>query len=233
MDERRKVAVYTLTWDRLKYTQHAFEMLQEKAQYPYDHFVLDQGSCDGTPEWLMQNHRSIKDVRLLGQNVGNARGNNIAKMMIAASAVPYDYVIRMDNDCEVETDGIIAKLVEAMMLLEKSFSPKYMIHPVVRGINHQPQRQRQMWQGPYMFGFVGILGGLFRMSPMAAFEKYTWPENQNYVAGEESFTSWFRGKGGELLYVENIVVNHYEGTDAQAVRYPDYHSRKMAIQNSK
>ena len=43
-----KFAVLTLTRDRLEYTQHCFETLRQNAGCDYDHYVLDQGSEDGT-----------------------------------------------------------------------------------------------------------------------------------------------------------------------------------------
>ena len=47
-------AVLTLCRDRLAYTQHCFETLRDNAGCDFDHFVLDQGSMDGTDEWLEQ-----------------------------------------------------------------------------------------------------------------------------------------------------------------------------------
>jgi hypothetical protein len=45
-------ALYTLTWNRLDYTKHCLETLRAQAGYPYDHIILDNGSSDGTVEWL-------------------------------------------------------------------------------------------------------------------------------------------------------------------------------------
>ena len=47
-----KVAVLTMARDRLEYTKRSFASLKENAGCRYDHFVLDNGSKDGTWDWL-------------------------------------------------------------------------------------------------------------------------------------------------------------------------------------
>jgi len=49
-----KIAIYTLTRDRLQYTQDCFSSLWQNAGMPFDHYIVDNGSEDGTVEWLMQ-----------------------------------------------------------------------------------------------------------------------------------------------------------------------------------
>ncbi len=48
-----RIAVLTLTRDRLDYTQHCFQTLQEFAGCDFDHYVLDQGSTDDTVDCLV------------------------------------------------------------------------------------------------------------------------------------------------------------------------------------
>ena len=50
-----KIAVYTLTRDRIEYTKECFAMLESKAGIEYDHYIVDNGSQDGTVEWLKEN----------------------------------------------------------------------------------------------------------------------------------------------------------------------------------
>lgn len=47
-----KVAIFTLSYDRLDYTKRMWKTLQTSTEYPFDWFVLDQGSKDGSAEWL-------------------------------------------------------------------------------------------------------------------------------------------------------------------------------------
>jgi len=41
-----KIAIYTLTGDRLEYTKYCFDLLQKKAGYSYDHYIADNGSTE-------------------------------------------------------------------------------------------------------------------------------------------------------------------------------------------
>jgi GT2 family glycosyltransferase len=64
----------TLTRERLDYTKHCFRSLKENAGCVYDHYVLDQGSTDGTPEWLLSD--PLLDVLAVDENIGCCRGWN-------------------------------------------------------------------------------------------------------------------------------------------------------------
>ena len=84
------------------------------------------------------------------------------------------------------------------------------------------------WFGQHKLGLVATVGGLFRAVPADVLQRYRWPAEQSKVFGEEtSLCSWFHDHGGNVAYAEDLVVSHYEGTPAQALRYPDYHRRKM------
>ena len=69
------IAVLSLTRDRLPYTQHCFATLRENAGCEYDHYVLDQGSTDGTGDWL-RDHMDIAPVILM-ENIGINRALNL------------------------------------------------------------------------------------------------------------------------------------------------------------
>ena len=114
-----KVAIYTLTRDRLEYTKHSFETLKKQAWYDYDHFIIDNGSTDGTQQWLKDNKSEFKKVILLPENVGISKGSNMALDIIFATD-KYDLIVKMDNDCEVVSDNIIGQLCQ---IFEDSFNP--------------------------------------------------------------------------------------------------------------
>ena len=88
-----KVAVYTLTMDRLDYTKQMYKALNKLAGLAFDWYVIDQGSKDGTQEWLKSQTRGQdngyewrKKLRytLYKDNVGLAAGwNNIIQFIKA------------------------------------------------------------------------------------------------------------------------------------------------------
>jgi len=212
-----KVAVYTLTWDRLEYTKHCLLALRKKAGYPYDHFIVDNGSADGTVGWLQEN--SFHGLIFNKQNAGLSRSSNQALDAIRG----YDLIIKFDNDCEVVTDGILREIVE----IYRSEGGRYVLSPRVEGVNRQPERGWYSEVGGRRIGWTSIVGGLFQAAPAEIYEQYRYPEDLPKFRGQSAhFCSWVRANGGQVGYIEDLVVNHYEGTDRQVSRYPEYFRRK-------
>jgi len=221
-----RIAVYTLTRDRLEYTKHCFASLKEKAWgYPYDHFVLDNGSTDGTITWLRENEPQFKKVLYMPENVGISKGSNtILKEIFAGN---YDLIIKMDNDCEVISDNILGQLVE---IFDDAFNLRYniMLSPRVTGINNQPHRTSHITLGGRDVGLTGIVGGLFHVVPATIYQKYKYPEKLAKAWGQDDhFCDWLRQNSWAKGYVEGLVVNHFETTIGQAQRYPEYFKRKF------
>ena len=92
-----RVAVLTLTRDRLDYTQHCFATLHEFAGCDFDHYVLDQGSQDGTEAWLQE---TDAEVVALDTNLGIACGLNLL-LDESVNPADYDVIVKFDNDCEL------------------------------------------------------------------------------------------------------------------------------------
>lgn len=220
-----KIAIYTLTRDRLEYTKHCFSSLQNKsAGYPFDHFVLDNGSTDGTAEWLKT--QNFKHVELLPENIGISKGSNAILHKIHATG-DYDLIIKMDNDCEVISENILDQLVE---IFEDAISMRYniVLSPRVTGINNQPRRAQHVILGGREIGLTGIVGGLFHVVPAKIYQQYTYPEKLAKAWGQDDdFCEWLRVNNYAKGYVEGLVVNHYETTLGQAQRYPEYFKRKF------
>ena len=91
-----KVTILILTWNGLAYTKRCLETLRALTLFPdYDVVVVDNGSTDGTVEYL----RSCPDVRLFenGDNLGFVKGNNRA---LAECDGDSDFVL-LNNDTEI------------------------------------------------------------------------------------------------------------------------------------
>src|SRR5258708_14063597 len=104
-----RIAVYSITRDRLDYTKHCFASLREKAGQDFDHYLWDNHSEDGTKEWLLANLDDFAYVNLAASNYGIAQASNELIKVIKQRG-PYDLIIKMDNDCEVVSDDILAKI---------------------------------------------------------------------------------------------------------------------------
>jgi len=217
-----KIAIYTLTRERLEYTKDCFQSLKEKAGHPYDHYVVDNGSKDGTVEWLKEN--DFKKVIYNPENVGISKGSNQALEEIFKEN--YDLIIKMDNDCFIETDGILREIVKIYSSLGQ-FSPQYVLSPYVNGINNQPTRGGKDGIATYTIGLTAIVGGLFHIVPSLVYSKYRYDEKLPLAKYQDDFfCKWVKENGGRVGYIEELKVQHYEGTDNQAKRFPLYFERK-------
>ncbi len=93
---RPPVAIVILTWNGLALTQRCLDSLRRHTQgVPYRLIVVDNGSTDGTVEWL----RSQSDVHLIANasNRGFAAGVNQGM----AAAPPDHDILLLNNDTEI------------------------------------------------------------------------------------------------------------------------------------
>lgn len=229
-----RVAVYTLTMNRLEYTKQMYKALWSTAGYSFDWFVIDQGSKDGTPEWIKGLTRDGKNIgnenemnvryRLYEQNVGLAKGwNNIVEFI--KSEGEYDIIIKVDNDAELMTPGWLEAIVR---IFERN--RKLILSPYVEGLEGSPGgvlRQRASGDSPYLLindrvlGAVPNLGGIVFATPIEIWKDWTFDEN--YEGNKDLiFSKYARGKGYGLFYMEEFRVWHIDGTKGQHQKYPDY-----------
>lgn len=213
------VAVLTLTRDRLPYTQHCFQTLRDKAGCEFDWFVLDQGSTDDTPGWLLD--QDDITTTLLDENIGICRGLNL---LLAESCDPadYDVLVRFDNDCEVLTPDTLRIACEA------AADHQAIVAPRVLGLNNPPptvctlQLDNERW-----LDVTQILGGIFMCIPAQVFTSgFRYDERFPAWTGDEAVVPWWQARGGLAGYLHGIEVNHYLTTEGQKQSDPGYFKRK-------
>lgn len=218
-----KIAVFTLTRDRLFYTQHCFKVLREKAGYDFDHYIVDNGSTDGTQSWLLDNRKQWKGLKIYSTNRGLCAGNNTALDMIRKSGIKYDLIIKFDNDCEIISDNILAEIV----VLYEQTTRSMLLSPRVTGINRQPNRSYIERAFTRPIGVTNHIGGLFACCNADLYLQYTYPDNLPLASGDDSaFAYWVYQQTLIVGYIEDLVVNHFEGSQGQNLRYPQYFERK-------
>jgi GT2 family glycosyltransferase len=103
-ETQRPVSVVLLTWNGLEYTKACLDSIRLKTSFNrYDIVVADNGSTDGTVEYL-QAQSDVKTV-YNDANLGFAKGSNVA----IAQTDPQSDVILLNNDTEiVQPDWISA-----------------------------------------------------------------------------------------------------------------------------
>lgn len=105
----RKVSVLVLSWNGRRHLEHCLPALraQRDPGVPSEVLVLDNGSWDGTVDWVREHH---PEVRLIESrvNLGFCGGNN--RLVDAAAG---DAVVLLNNDTRPEPDWLAA-LVDAL-----------------------------------------------------------------------------------------------------------------------
>jgi len=215
-----KIAIYTLTRDRLEFTKHCFQTLWDKAGVEFDWYIIDNGSQDGTVEWLKENESQFKKVIYNPENVGISKASNQALEEIFRER--YDLIIKFDNDCEVVSENILEKIIEIF-----KDRKKLILSPNVEGIDNQPKRGRYEEIAGHSIGMTAVVGGLFHIVPAEIYQQYRYPENLPKAKGQdELFCSWVKATGYKVGYIEDLTVNHYMTTGGQYKHNPGYFERK-------
>lgn len=222
------IAIFSLTRERLQYTQQSFASLRERAGHPYDHYVFDNGSQDGTLEWLEKEYKPSR-LMMAEKNEGISVASNRCLVSIFGRG-GYDIVAKLDNDCQVITPSILAAFEN--IYLSSQEAQRWVLGPRVEGIVNQPTRVRQHMLAGHEIGVTAIVGGIFHVVPAKIYKQFMetggYDESLPKAWGQDDqFCEFLRANGYGKGYVESLVVNHIDGTDLQAVKYKDYHARKL------
>jgi len=216
-----RVAVLTLTRDRLDYSRHCFESLRANASCDYDHFILDQGSTDGTVDWLLS--QEDLDVTVLGENIGICRGLNLL-LEEAVNPADYDAIVKFDNDCELLTPGTLAACAEVAVAWDALVSPK------IHGLRNPPAAVATVSDERWTMDATAVIGGVFLAAPARIFaDGYRHDKNNPVWGGDDTaLCAWWRGQGKVCGYLHGYDANHYLTTEGQWAESPDYFARTLA-----
>lgn len=211
-----RVAVLSLTRDRLAYTQHCFATLREYAGCEYDHYVLDQGSVDGTQDWLLNDY-DPKYLDTLTGNIGVSRGINELLVATCEDGL-YDWYVKFDNDCELTVPNTLRDSLQ---------DQNWILSPHIQGLDSPPAIIGEVDVNGIRVGETTILGGIFMAVPAWVFDEYRHAEdNPTWGMDDVRLVEWFRGRGGRVGYMLDYPAWHFETTEGQRMRYPDYFERK-------
>jgi hypothetical protein len=214
-----KVAVLTLTRDRIAYSQHCFATLRRYAGCDYDHHVLDQASTDGTDRWLLNG--VFASTHILHENVGISRGMN--KLLDWIANRGYDVIVKIDNDCELTQENTLRDVAQLALKGNAILSPR------IAGLNRPPAATGVFYIEGEAIADIPQIGGIFLAAPAAMYAEYRYPEDGPiWGLDDANVCHWFRSKGGRCGYVHRFEANHYETTSGQHERYPEYFARTLA-----
>lgn len=135
---QKKLAVIILNWNGLGLLKKFIPTAVATTISPdADLVVADNGSTDGSLEWLEANHPEVKTIRL-DRNYGFAEGYNLAIL-----EADYPYIVLLNSDVET-TEGWWQPLLDFM---EKN--------PDVGAV----QPKIKSWHKPRYYEYAGAAGG--------------------------------------------------------------------------
>jgi hypothetical protein len=208
-----RVAVLTLTRDRLPYTQHCFATLRENAGCDYDHYVLDQASEDGTVDWL--NEQDDLDVTFASENIGINQGLNHL-LDYSVDLDEYDVVVKFDNDCELMTPNTLRACCVRALATDMILSPS------IHGLRN-PVPTIGLYED---VDVTPIVGGIFMATPAYVFRSgYRHNPRVGLWGSDDSDLCRHFGRCG---YLRGYHANHYLTTDGQHADIPHYFERTLA-----
>lgn len=214
-----RVAVLTLCRDRLDYTIHCFQKLREFAGCDFDHYVLDNGSTDGTWAWLGHHGQSELQLRR-NENVGISRGMNDLLDETRKHGI-YDFIVKFDNDCELTIPGTLRAACEV------AATGHWIVSPHIMGLQSPPAVRTEQLVAGHLVGVPDLIGGIFMCAPASLYEGYRHDEtNPIWGMDDVNLCGHWRDHGGEIGYLLDFPANHYETTTGQRERYPEYFERK-------
>ena len=108
-DQRPLVSILIPVYNKLEFTKRCIEAIERNNDYPdYEIIIMDNGSTDGTKEYLDQLIESNQRVRVIhsAENAGFVKGCNAASEIAKGK-----YILFLNNDTEVQK-GWLSSLVD-------------------------------------------------------------------------------------------------------------------------
>lgn len=106
-EQKNKLLVIIVTYNAMKWTERCFGSLRNSS-VQNDVFVVDNGSTDGTQDYIKKNYPEVK-FQQSSENLGFGKANNIGLQYALDN--DYDYVYLLNQDAWVMEDTF-EKLIE-------------------------------------------------------------------------------------------------------------------------
>ncbi|MFM6223751.1 MAG: glycosyltransferase [Dolichospermum sp.] len=108
----RYVNIGVVTFNRLEFTKQAIASIVKFTSFPYVISVVDNGSHDGTKDYLLELKEKgiIKNLVLLDENVGVAKASNLAWIQEEKAL----YYLKYDNDIVIQKNNWLSNLISVI-----------------------------------------------------------------------------------------------------------------------
>jgi GT2 family glycosyltransferase len=201
------VSIMCVTYNRLDMTQRTLKSLSKNTNVPYRLIIVDNGSTDGTADWLTklfpQNDYCIGyDYHIHSENKGIAAGRN--QGLRIAEKYKDDWLSTIDNDIEVP----FGWLKDCIDILEAN--PQF-----VMGVNMEDVRYPVVTLNGKSFQNKpqGNLGTACTVFPRKLHEKIGYFNTEYELYGEDDADFFFRARvaGYQMGYIKEMGVHFGQG----------------------
>lgn len=201
VQESHFVNIGMVTFNRLEFTKLAIASILKYTCFPHMLTVVDNGSSDGTREYLHSLKRQgiITHLILLEKNVGIARASNLAWAQVPQAA----YYLKLDNDIVIHKPGWLSNMVDVIDRIPQLGAVAYNFEPVSYPV-HEIQGLRLRLKG-------GSLGGACILIPKRTHQMLGfWCEDYG-LYGEEDADYGLRMQlqGLQNAYMEDEEVGFH------------------------
>ena len=188
------IAAITITYNRLELTKRTIESFYSKTSVDY-HLFIDNGSTDGTVQWLKNYDRITLD-----QNYGITE----AFCLGVSKLKDYDYILKLDNDVETVTDDIINKIV---YFLDRNNA--YAVSPVDLNLlpNFKPATLRRLTVDGYKVEVSSHTGGAFQVAH-SHIVRDLCKDKRHFQRGDYMIGHWYRRHGINPAYLLDLEMRH-------------------------
>lgn len=189
------VAAVTITYNRLDLTKKTVESFYDKTSVDY-HLFVDNGSTDGTDDWLMDYNRMLFE-----RNYGIAHAFREACDQLK----DYDFILKLDNDIETVTDDIINKMLRFYELN----GDRYVCSPVDLNIDpeYYPKVLHRSNLKGYNVEFTSHTGGAFQLIPQNIC-RMLCKEFRHLKAGDAMIGRYYRLHTYKPCYLKDLEMRH-------------------------
>lgn len=195
------IAVFTITCNRLEITKKYLSELKDKNNTTFKHIIVDNGSTDGTPEWLIsQGYTVIK----LSKNIGVYKAMKIAIQYIKDN-FKVDYIIKFDDDCELTKFGIL----DDIMKWYEEGCKSYITAPLDMDIleTHMPKHYHKGIERNQQCRYTHHVGGIFVVAPIHAMTTMIKAKDDQVCEDSKRGRYWV-SIGYPSIYFEDLQIRH-------------------------
>ena len=222
-----KVFVVMPVFNRLKFTKKCLSSLINQNYKNIEIIVIDDGSTDGTSEFIKKNYPKVKIITGNG-NWWWTRSMYEGVLLAMQSAKSSDFILEMNNDCYFDKN-YITQLLKTAKKYSKSIIgstcvlsdnpqkvveigiridwPTGLVYAVAKSISDKLSYYKNM----EVIANIDALPGKGTLIPISVFKKvgnFNYKQLPHYIADYE-FTIRAKNSGFNLIVDTKAIVKHY------------------------